>query len=255
MLQHDDRFIFDWDHFLQAVVNAINTRLVRIHGFSPAELLYGFQPRHVAELQDFEDEIRGTAVADNIESWIASQVEMDIAAYDARLATIDEIRSEATQRKLADKQKLALKTFRDGKAPQKDDLVLVRRLQQDQQRSHKLEPKWEGPYKVTKTEWHDKSIWVRSLKGEKDKKHHVNDVKKFLVKKFLERKNDDNEGHNWKSAAEANERIRRKVKTWIRDRWTEMKARGVDEEEVGDPDIPRSPSRGQTSSWRFLSRR
>ena len=34
----------DWDLVVDAVVHAINTRVLRVHGFSPAELLLGFNP-------------------------------------------------------------------------------------------------------------------------------------------------------------------------------------------------------------------
>jgi len=35
----------DWDLVVDPVIHAINTRVLSIHGFSPAELLLGYNPR------------------------------------------------------------------------------------------------------------------------------------------------------------------------------------------------------------------
>lgn len=46
-LQEDNRYIFMWDSFLENVVWAANSRAVRVHGFSPAELLMGMKPEYI----------------------------------------------------------------------------------------------------------------------------------------------------------------------------------------------------------------
>lgn len=43
ILQHHAGVIFEWDLLLPAIVKAVNTRMVRAFGYSPAQLLLGFQ--------------------------------------------------------------------------------------------------------------------------------------------------------------------------------------------------------------------
>lgn len=45
ILQHKENYIFEWDKFVAAVWSTLSTRdLAKVHGFSPAKLLVGFDP-------------------------------------------------------------------------------------------------------------------------------------------------------------------------------------------------------------------
>lgn len=59
-------------------------------------------------------------------------------------------RQNALERRFKEASKIAEKTNRGLLPPKKGDLVKPRRLDQDHQKPHKLEPRWEGRYgKVT----------------------------------------------------------------------------------------------------------
>lgn len=226
ILQHVGAYIFDWDKFLRTCVHAINTRLIKVHGFSPSQLLMGFEPTTTPFLMDFDNELRSQALQTRIEELQRGGATVPEAAYEARLASIDEIRTEALKAKLANKQSVAAKNFKDNPVPQKGDLVLLRRLAQDGQKSHKLEPRWEGPHRVTKLEWHSKTLWLEPLKGGRSKKYHVNDVKKFV-----ERQPEPN-APDWKSFAKTNEEVRQKVNDWQKNRKKTLKAQGLSEKDM-----------------------
>ncbi len=61
---------YDWTCYLTAAVNAVNTRLMRAHGYSLAELLLGYNPRllHV-----------GQFASDARRAWLAAQVPPEAA--------------------------------------------------------------------------------------------------------------------------------------------------------------------------------
>ena len=158
MIMHSAEYLFEWDKFLPYVVNAANTRLIRIFGYSPAHMLFGFDPKFVAGVDTFENEIRSKAVAASVETWIAKGHTMAEAAFEARLASLDEIRRLAIDRVFEEQQNVAEKTERSGHSAQEGDLVLLRRLWKSKQHSYKLSPPFEGPYIVTKVEQHQKSL-------------------------------------------------------------------------------------------------
>jgi len=70
----------------------------------------------------------------------------------ARLAAIDELRDQASRLRLANQIDQADRTVLNRLVHMPRDLVLLRRLQQDQQRVHKLEPRWCGPFELLKWE-------------------------------------------------------------------------------------------------------
>ena len=58
VLQHHTEMIMKWNSFLKGIVNSTNTRMIRAYGFSPAQILFGFEPRYVSGADNFEDTIR-----------------------------------------------------------------------------------------------------------------------------------------------------------------------------------------------------
>ena len=219
MLQHSQEFIFSWDAFMPHVSNAINTKVIRIHGYSPAQLLLGFEPKYVAGMESLNDEIRGSLIAANVEEMMTQGSSPDEAHHTVRLASIDEIRHRAIERRLQEQERTALKTERTGESASEGDLVLVRRLAQDNQHSHKLELRWEGLYIVTRVEEHRKSVWVHPLQSEKLKgKYHMNDIKIFV-----KRTENNSEFRDWRTVAEINEGVRTQIRKWMEHRSVEQK--------------------------------
>ncbi len=47
ILRHHPDMIMKWDSFLKGIVNSINTRMIQAYGYSPAQILFGFESRYV----------------------------------------------------------------------------------------------------------------------------------------------------------------------------------------------------------------
>ena len=140
VLQHHLDMIIRWDTVLKGIVNSINTRMIRVYGFSPAQILFGFEPKYIPGSDNFEDTIRSRSIEKRIQEGLEDGMSVEEAAYESRLACLDEIRGEAIDRRFKEASKLAEKTDKGIAPPSRGDLVRLRRLDQDNQKSHKLEP-------------------------------------------------------------------------------------------------------------------
>lgn len=99
-----------------------------------------------------------------------------------RIATLDETRTRALEERCAEIERK--EEADNGKGPQEGDLVLLRRLELDNQKGRKLEPRWEGPYLLDKMNYHRRSGILKSLHGEREVgRYHVNDMKLFVGRK------------------------------------------------------------------------
>ena len=103
----------DWDLYVDSVVHSINTRILRVHGFSPAELLLGYNRNRIGWDTSPGTEravsVLTNAAVDNLDLWEGDQ---DLADRQLeRLTKIDERPAEAAEEivKLADKKMEAQK--------------------------------------------------------------------------------------------------------------------------------------------------
>ena len=136
------------------------------------------------------------------------------AAYKSRLACLDEWRQDAVDRRSNEASKLTEKTDKGNRPPKKGDSVKLRTLNQDNQKSYKLEPQWEGPYLINRVSAHGRLVWLKDVASNTiEDRYHVNDTQIYVERKDHE---DDNE--NWRSVSEINKKIRVKVRQWIRRR-------------------------------------
>jgi len=182
----------DWDLVIDSVTHAINTRVLSIHGFTPAELLLGFNPNKT-----------GWDVNPNTERAVAtlwSAIEAGENPWDGeeelaqpqieRLTRIDHIRGEAAiqMTEVAERREAQQKPVRHT-PPKEGELVLLRRFLLDQCRGSKLEPRWEGPYVLSDLAYHGKTgrlldintgKVVRVKKGALRDRVHLNDLKIYL---------------------------------------------------------------------------
>lgn len=133
-----------WDEHLDGLVQAINTRVLKVHGYSPSQLFLGFNTRmHELDLTVVErmrqvmvEEMAGDATA-----------EVDAVEYEIRLAQVEELRELTRERVLRDQEeKEADATVPRFIAPQVGDLVLRRRFKVDKSLGMKLHTKWDGPF-------------------------------------------------------------------------------------------------------------
>ena len=236
VLQHNPEMIMRWDSVLKGIVNSINTRMIKVYGFSPAQILFGFEPRHVPGADNFEDTVRSRSIEKRIQEGLEDGMSVEEAAYESRLACLDEWRQDALDRRFKEASKLAEKTDKGNPVPKKGDLIKLRRLEQDGQKSHKLEPRWEGPYIIDRVSAHGRSVWLKDIaSGTVKGRYHVNDTQVYAERKTFEV---DNE--TWRSVSQLNESVRVQVREWMRKRTAAKKAenhrKGLDStEELFDP--------------------
>lgn len=166
-----------WDSLLPSAVMTLNTRGVQVHGYTPSELLLGYNPR-AGPLDDISAHI------------ILDQ--LDGTAHGLRLAKLDEDRDQAGDRIVAWAETREAKGAEKemvGVELQDGDLVLLRRFEVAKSHGLKLESQWEGPYRLVQLSYHQRSGRLQDLetgeivkvrKGGLRERVHVNDLKLFI---------------------------------------------------------------------------
>ena len=235
VMQHNRANILDWDTFLPGIVQAINSRLIKVYGFSPAELLLGYQPRYVNGAENYEDILRTKSIDEAISKLQDEGMTVEEACFESRMSRLDEIRAEALERRFGVAKDLANDTDKGIPPPKVKDLVKLRRLDLDNQKSHKLEPRWEGPYEVEKVSARGKSVILKDLLSNKIKGHyHINDTQPYLERSRMQVPED-----SWRSVAEINEGVRKDVRDYMRKSAKEKKEenhkKGMDSNEEEPP--------------------
>jgi hypothetical protein len=168
----------EWDTFLPLAVRSLNTRIVRIHGYTPAELIFGFTPRGIKHT-----ELSDMVIMDG----------MDETAYRLRLMELDEFRDDAGQRMTQNADLIEKSSKGAWTQLEENDLVLVRRFRSLQSLGNKLEAHWEGPFGLTDISYHHKSGRLRDIgTGEivlmrrwgLREKIHLNDMKLYTAREI-----------------------------------------------------------------------
>jgi hypothetical protein len=148
---------------------------VRVHGFTPAEILLGFNPEVTrrAELPKGRDWIRPTVNPADFFSIEAAELEAYITRRDDKSVSMLDKRTAAQHR---------LENSRNGsssfKKPKVGDLVLVRDIALSKQHGRKLEARWSTPRIVDSISASGVSAYVRELHHApgKTKRYHVEDL-------------------------------------------------------------------------------
>ena len=193
----------NWEKVLPAAVFAINNRIVRTHGFSPAQLLFGFTPRGHPEdfsLRDklvaytglLEEKMNSWIKDRSVEKWEEEGVLSDREDNDGedndrwlQLTKIEERRRDAAMKTYETQKVLEKKEIGRGEPPQKGDLVLLRRFVVDKDKGRKLEVKWEGPYLVTKLSSSGVSVTLTDFLTDRVKGRYSTDALKLYVQRQL----------------------------------------------------------------------
>ena len=123
VLQHHPEMIMLWETFLKNIVNSINTRMIRVCGYSPVQILFEIEPRHMSGAGNFEDTVRSRAIEKRIQEGLEDGMSIEEAAYKSRLACLDERRQDAVDRGFKEASKLAEKTDKGNPPPKKGALV------------------------------------------------------------------------------------------------------------------------------------
>jgi len=115
-----------WDDYVSIATRALNTRIVRVHGYTPAELIFEFVPRGMREYR-----VEELCILEGL----------DEDGCGLRLAMLDENREKAGEKMIKAADAVEAVSKGAWTALQEGDLVLLRKFQ----RSSKLKPTWEGP--------------------------------------------------------------------------------------------------------------
>ena len=150
-----------WSVYLDQVVHSMNTREVRVHGYSPAELLFGYNP--VIHHHNFT--VRDRQVAHDLHKrqqiWEDSDNDRNVQ-LDNHLVTRDEALELTRQRYLS---RFVVQRGKEGRfpIPKEVNLVLLRRAAIDNRYDKKLEAHWEGPFRLSNLAHHGRSRHLYDL--------------------------------------------------------------------------------------------
>ncbi|TAQ83554.1 hypothetical protein B7494_g8120 [Chlorociboria aeruginascens] len=168
-----------WGHAIGEIALCINTRLVRTHGFSPADMMLGYFPTWCRKPTP-RDYDTGT------------DRERDVQSYPEQLAAVPgehwsflwEARNELRDMVAASIAHAHAKVRSHNNplwtTPKINDLVLVRHHQLDKNKGKKLESRWLGPRLVV-SKPSEVSARVANIYGDgKVKKYHIDDLKVYV---------------------------------------------------------------------------
>lgn len=135
-----------WDEHLDGLVQSINTRILKVHGYSPSQLFLGFNVRlHHLDLTLVE-RMRQRIITHALES-----KDPEISEYELRLAQIEELRELTRERVLRNLEERQVAAVSPRYAtPESGDLVLRRRFKVDKSMGMKLFTKWDGPFLLSR---------------------------------------------------------------------------------------------------------
>ena len=190
-----------WDEYLDGVVHAINTRILAVHGFTPSQLLLGFNARiHpldelVAETMRkeqltkmAEEKINGgveeAAEIEELKGDSFKGASLEGVHYELRLACLEEIRELTRERVIRYQEQREILAPAPRHAPPKvGDLVLRRRFVVDKHLGMKLHAKWEGPYKLVRISQTGTSGEIEDLKtGRQLGRYAFNTLKVYVAR-------------------------------------------------------------------------
>ena len=160
-----------------------NGRLVRFHGFTPAEIMLGFVPEWKVTHGDAQGVMPDTRHETMREATRGEVKEMDESPEELRIEKMIEEKEE--QRALAVQLVSENLTRQEGNTqaqwtqPRVGDLVLVRDFEGDKHHGRKLDAHWIGPRILTEITSSGLSGFVQELYGEEVKKYHVDDLKTY----------------------------------------------------------------------------
>ena len=185
VLAHENRQLEHWDLYLDTVVFAINNRILRVHGFTPLQLFVGMSPRSRVEDITVRDETVGALLAgkkfdEEVGRW---HVWMSVAEREERHELARESILDEQERQIEARQRELEQRRAEVWQPRAGDLVLLRRFAVNKDKGRKLEPKWEGPYRISKVTKSGVSVWLEDVcTGGKKGRYSVDDIKIYLVR-------------------------------------------------------------------------
>ena len=163
-----------WDEYLDQVVHAINTRVLKIYGYTLSQLLMGFNMRFHLLDQTLTEELRKERLQEIVGRDVVHRgervhgKEREMREYHLRLAQVDKMRELTRERMLQhcedEVEGFSLLYY---KSPIVGDLVLRRRFNIDKSLCMKLYKKWDCPYSLSRISRSGVFGYVRDLKTDK----------------------------------------------------------------------------------------
>jgi Integrase zinc binding domain len=151
-----------WHLLVDDAAWALNTRFHPALGYTPAQVLLGYNLRRPLQITST---IRDRAITDVINNVRSGDLSIEQWEYAVRLAQVEEVRryaletlDETRRRYIASNQ-----NRRRYRIPEIGDLVLLRKYVVDKERGHKLEPRWTEPLLLVRKDKSGRSGWVARI--------------------------------------------------------------------------------------------
>ncbi len=145
---------------------AINTRLVKVHGFTPAELMFGYKPVSTRLMQEQE--------------YVPDPAENAPHLYRLHLEHRDELREDARHVIALAHQRMERQRNPVWTRPKEGDLVLLWNAQLEKQHGRKLESRWSEPHRLVQVNPGGVSGMVSKLYGDGSvRRIHLDDMKVY----------------------------------------------------------------------------
>jgi hypothetical protein len=166
-----------WNLFVEIAVQSINSRVVPSLGFSPAQVMLGFQPTFFgpAPLQkQLLSEVIEQELQSRPEDWIdmskSSTVHLERLDDTRRIVQELAVNKSATAANAGSRRTMAA-----------GDLVLLRKAVLDNVKGRKLETRWSGPYQIARMLANGRSAILNDLSsGLRVGKFHMDHLKLFV---------------------------------------------------------------------------
>ncbi len=162
-----------WGRSIPEIIPSINGRLVRLHGFTPSEIMLGYVPEW--KVTGSETPIR-EVTSEEIEEL---EKGADGLIIERMVERREEQRTFAVRSISENHTRQEKKTRAQWTKPQVGDLVLVRDFERDKHHGRKLDARWLGPRILTEITSSGVSGFVQELYGEEVKKYHLDDLKTY----------------------------------------------------------------------------
>jgi hypothetical protein len=166
-----------WGLAIPQAMLSINSRLVKIHGFTPGEIMLGYQPRGIWQRQ-LENEER----LDNMtEAEIQREEEKAHLVYGLRMERRDEQREAANTTVARNQKKLEGRNNPVWTQPKEGDLVLLWDYVLEKDLGRKLDRRWSEPHRLVKINPGGVSAMVCKLYGDGSdlRRIHLNHLKVY----------------------------------------------------------------------------
>ena len=170
----------NWGLYVKDAIIDVNTRCVHIHGYTPSEILLGFDA--VTSRENIIGEVDNN---DNGQGNWTTTDDIPTADEDTIHVYIDrrsEISLSANERLAQSQDSLRPKVSPGYKKPKAGDLVLVHNIQLAKEKGKKLEPRWSTPRLLEQLSKSGVSGHVRHLHDPpgKTKQFHIDDLVPYI---------------------------------------------------------------------------